>query len=58
MTLTNRMKTAKRLYAIDPKSRDPRVLEMKDRVATARKEAEAKKRLATEAAEAKKKGAK
>lgn len=54
MTLINRMKTAKRLIAIDPKSHDPRVLEMKDRIKTAREAAEAKKR--EEAA--KKKGAK
>ena len=54
MTLINRMLQAKRLIAIDPKSQDPRVLEMKERISTARKEAEAKKR----EAEAKKKGAK
>ena len=54
MTLQNRMKQAKRLVALDPKSQDPRVLEMKDRIKTAREAAEAKKR--EEAA--KKKGAK
>lgn len=43
MTLQNRMRQAKRIYAIDPKSQDPRVLEMKKRIADARKEAEAKK---------------
>ena len=42
MTLENRMKQAKKILAIDPKSQDPRVLEMKDRIATARKEAKGK----------------
>jgi len=47
MTLQNRMRQAKRLIALDPKSQDPRVLEMKDRIATARKEAAAKKNAET-----------
>jgi len=45
MTLKNRMTQAKKILAKDPKSQDPRVLEMKDRISTARKESEAKKRL-------------
>lgn len=43
MTLQNRMKQAKKLVALDPKSQDPRVLEMKDRIKTARIEAGKKK---------------
>lgn len=43
MTLQNRMKAAKRLVALDPKSQDPRVQEMKDRIKAARTEAEKKK---------------
>lgn len=43
MTLQNRMRQAKRLIALDPKSQDPRVLEMKERIKSARIEAEKKK---------------
>lgn len=42
MTLQNRMKQAKTIVAIDPKSQDPRVLEMKKRITDARKEAKKK----------------